>query len=72
MSTQRKLVSFSMCHPVFVTVIAERPSEHEDWDITGIRNVSCDASARSVMEHMGDDDWQSFDMAVDKAKDVTP
>lgn len=67
---QRRLVSFAMCHPVYVTVIAERESDDQEWIIVGVRAAGCDASARSIGEHMNDDDGLAFDEAVEKSKEV--
>ena len=72
MSKQTKIVTFSMCHPVSVTVEVERATDEDDWDIVGIRDVSCDASPRSVGEHMDDDDWKALDYAIAKQKAKRP
>lgn len=66
----KRIASFSMCHPVYVTVIVERHSDDAEWEIVGVRNAGCDASARSITENMTDDDWEALDRAVAKSKDA--
>lgn len=66
----KRQVRLSIVHPVTVTVIVERDSADEEWQVVGIRSASVEVTARSFREHVDDSMLSEMDRLADKAKDI--
>jgi hypothetical protein len=65
----KKKIKISLCLPVSCEVEVVSNSDGEDLTIVGVRRLHCELSARSVTEHMKEEDFEELERVFAKANE---
>ena len=66
-------VRFGAVLPVSVELVVgtneDDPDENSDWEVLSVRSANCDATPRTVMENMGEEDFAELARVAAAAED---
>lgn len=66
---EQRTVRISFSHPASAKVTLQRESPEYAWQITGVREIRCDVTARSLGECMTENDVFAMDRSAANARE---